>query len=102
MGNRTESLVLNNLFITYDLDKPGQDYKKIEDAVKSLGLWGHFQQSVWWVHTAYSEVQVRDFLRGKIDSNDRLLVVNASSGGAAWYNSMCDSQFVNGHWSDAA
>lgn len=27
----------NNLFVSYDLHSPGQDYEKIADAIKSLG-----------------------------------------------------------------
>jgi hypothetical protein len=91
-----------NLFIAYDLDKPGQDYKAIDDAIKSLGTYAKFQESLWWVRTKYSKEQVRDFLRTKIDSNDRLLVVDGSNGGAAWYNPIAGSTFINEHWNDAA
>lgn len=29
----------NNLFVSYDLHSPGQDYDKVADAIKSLGAW---------------------------------------------------------------
>ncbi len=92
---------MNNLIISYDLDKPGQDYKTIEDAIRSLGTYGKFQMSVWWVHVNYTEVQVRDFLMTKIDRNDRLLVVNATRGGAAWFNPIAKNTFITEHWNDS-
>jgi hypothetical protein len=92
---------MNNLIIAYDLDKPGQDYKKIEDAIRSLGTYGKFQLSVWWVQTHSDEVQIRNFLLSKIDSNDRLLVVNATRGGIAWCNPIATNSFINEHWNSA-
>jgi hypothetical protein len=90
---------MHNLFIAYDLDKPGQDYKRIEDAIKSLGSWAHPQLSVWYVHTKLGAQQVRDYLQGFIDSNDRLLVIDALN---AWgYNNLA-WPFIQEHWNAAA
>jgi hypothetical protein len=41
-----------NLFIAYDLDKPGQNYDGVHARIKSLGRWYHAQQSLFYVHTA--------------------------------------------------
>ena len=75
---------MNNLIVTYDLRKPGQDYADLEAAIKSLGSWAHPQQSVWYVHTGYTMQQTFEFLKKYIDSNDRLLVVDARN--AVGYN----------------
>jgi hypothetical protein len=90
----------NNLFIAYDLDKPGQDYAKIEDAIKALGSWARLQGSVWYVHTKYTGDQVEAHLRKFIDTNDRLLVIDALN---AWgYNNMANWSFVQQQWNAAA
>ena len=62
--------------ISYDLRKPGRDYAKLYDAIKSLddGYW-HRLESVWMVRTQLGSGAVRDFLKQHIDANDQLLVI---------------------------
>lgn len=43
-----------NLLITYDLDKPGQNYDAVHAKIQSLGRWYHPQQSVYYLHTGLS------------------------------------------------
>ncbi len=42
----------SNLFIAYDLMKPGQNYDAVRDAIRNLGPWYQFQYSLFYVHTA--------------------------------------------------
>ena len=69
--------------ISYDLNKAGQNYKTLYDAIKSYGTWWHHLDSTWCIVTSHTAAEVRDHLSGCIDSNDCLLVVK-SSGEAAW------------------
>jgi hypothetical protein len=85
-----------NLFIAYDLDKPGQNYAGVEKAIKSLGSWAHVQLSVWYVHTPYGAQHAAQFIRKEMDSNDRLLVIDASD--AYWYNPIAEEKFIQEHW----
>jgi hypothetical protein len=75
---------MNNLFISYDLNSPGQDYAKIHDAIKSLGNWAKVQKSFWYLKSQYSEAQVKDKLWAIMDQNDSLIVINATTNSAAW------------------
>jgi hypothetical protein len=68
-----------NLLITYDLDKPGQDYKAIHEKIKSLGRWHHPQLSVFYVHTALSPIQAHNAIANVMDSNDKLIVADLKS-----------------------
>jgi len=43
-----------NLFIAYDLDKPGQNYEAVHERIKSLGRWYWAQKSFFCVHTAFT------------------------------------------------
>ena len=72
-------------FVTYDLDKPGQNYQNLWDELESLGA-KRLQDSVWGLQSSKSPVGLRDLLKGHIDSNDRLLVIE--NGGWASWNSM--------------
>lgn len=74
----------NNLFISYDLNSPGQDYSKVFDEIKSLGVWAKVQKSFWYVNSPLSASQVVDRLWPKMDFNDSLIVVDATNNNAAW------------------
>ena len=70
--------------VGYDLNKPGQDYSDLFEAIKSYGTWWHHLDSTWIIVTDETAVQVRDYLRQYIDDNDELLVVTIGPP-AAWY-----------------
>jgi hypothetical protein len=65
-----------NLLVTYDLDKPGQDYNAIHAKIKSLGTWYHPQLSVFYLHTAFSAKQAHDAIASVMDGNDKLIVAD--------------------------
>jgi hypothetical protein len=71
-----------NLFVTYDLYAPAKNYSRIEAAIKSLGAAGRIMLSVWYVKSALSAEAARNVLMSAIDSNDRLLVIDANNAAA--------------------
>ena len=79
----------NSKIITYDLCSPGRNYEKI----KSYGTWAHICESTWIISTTDSCSDIRDNLKSVIDSNDRLFVA-ALTGGAAWSNVLCESNWL--------
>jgi hypothetical protein len=60
--------------INYDLKKPGQNYERLIEKIKSLGSWAHPCDSCWLVSTSMSAKAVSDVLKTYIDTNDNLLV----------------------------
>lgn len=71
--------------ISYDLRAPGRNYNSLYEEIKSLGSWAHPVESTWLIDTNVSLTDVRDRLKAKMDSNDRLLVTICSKG-TAWHN----------------
>jgi hypothetical protein len=69
--------------ISYDLNRPGQNYQSLYDAIKSLGTWWHCLDSTWLVACDSSAKKIRDRLAQHLDGNDCLLVTRLS-GEAAW------------------
>lgn len=67
------------LLIGYDLNRPGQRYDDLIDAIKSLGTWWHHLDSTWIVDTSLGASQVRDRLSRTIDAGDELLVVDVTN-----------------------
>ena len=73
------------LIVGYDLNKAGQNYDKLIDALKSnYDNWWHYLDSTWLIKTTKTAVEVRDELQTFIDRNDELLVAELT-GTAAWY-----------------
>lgn len=68
--------------ISYDLDKPGQDYPRLIKELERLGAI-RILYSEWVLRSTSSAVVIRDWLKSFIDSNDMLLAV-ALTGEAAW------------------
>lgn len=69
--------------IGYDLNRPGQNYNELFEAIKAIGSWWHCLDSTWLVKSTLTAAQIRDIISPHMDGNDRLLVA-AMSGEAAW------------------
>ncbi|MFA4975834.1 MAG: CRISPR-associated protein Cas2 [Thermodesulfovibrionales bacterium] len=74
---------MKTYLITYDLNRPGQKYNELYEAIKKIGTWWHCLDSNWIVKSNSSAAQIRDLLTPHMDSNDALLVAHLS-GEAAW------------------
>jgi hypothetical protein len=87
---------MKTYMIGYDLNKPGQNYTELIDAIKTLGTWWHCLDSTWLVKSNSTAIQIRDALSAHIDSSDELLVAQIS-GDAAWvgFDTQCSSWLKN-------
>lgn len=64
--------------ISYDLNRPGQTYSSVHNAIKGLGDWCHPLESTWLVDSYLTADQVSERVRSSIDSNDLLLVIGVT------------------------
>ena len=70
--------------ITYDLNRPGQKYESLYEAIRELSERVlHAVDSTWIVQTKLNAVQIREALRPHIDSNDKLIVMRLADEWAA-------------------
>lgn len=76
----------NNLFISYDLYKPEQNYEAVAKAIKQLGAWAKVQKSFWYARSTYTATQAAEHVWRSMDANDTLIVVDATNNAAFWYN----------------
>lgn len=67
---------MNLLLVTYDLKTPGRDYASLHESIKQSTKWWHYLESTWVIATNETVREVSERLRPKIDSNDRLLIVD--------------------------
>ena len=69
-----------NLFIAYDLMRPGQNYEAVQSRIKELGLYYQFQMSLFYVNTIHPPAVAYYRVAQAIDTSDRLAVINAVGG----------------------
>ena len=72
--------------VSYDLDKPGQDYPRIIRELERLGAI-RILYSEWILQIQWTAMQLCTHLQSFVDRNDMLLVV-ALTGEAAWTSLM--------------
>lgn len=70
--------------ITYDLNKPGQNYESLYKAIKSYGSWAKPAESTWLIDTRERASQISDRLRPHIDENDSLFITDIGRDQAGW------------------
>lgn len=72
--------------VSYDLNKSGQDYSGLYDALKSYNDWWHYLDSTWLVETNQSAYQVFSKLQPHIDKNDTLLIIEVTANYSGWFS----------------
>lgn len=90
---------MNNLFISYDLKDPGQNYDRVITAIKGLGSWAKVQYSLWFVSSTYTAKQAAEIVWRAQDSNDTLIVIDAANNDAVCYGISTEvSEHIQKHW----
>ena len=93
---------MNSFVIVYDVStdavpvgtKTSADvYAALYEAIKSYNGWAHVTESCWIVVSDNTAVQIRDSLRLRIRSCDRLAVIQTAHV-AAWSNVLCDGTWL--------
>ena len=72
------------LLISYDLNKPGQDYSALHNEIKKADTWWHHLDSTWIISTSESPEQWADKLLKHLDDNDFLLVIEICNNYQGW------------------
>lgn len=75
--------MIKKYIITYDLNKPGQDYESLLDGIRT---YNHIKvmKSVWFVKTNRTVNEIYNHLRALIDSSDRLFISEITENHAGW------------------
>lgn len=63
------------LLVTYDLKKPGKDYKDVLKTIKNYS-WARLSESSYAIATDKSVQQLYDQLKPYLDDNDNIYVIN--------------------------
>ena len=72
------------LLISYDLNKPGQDYSNLHQEIKKAGIWWHHLESTWIISTDLSPEAWHKRLKQHMDDNDHLLIIEVCKNFHGW------------------
>ena len=87
----------NNLFVSYDLDAPGQNYSKVIRAIESLGPSVKVHESFYYVKSLFPADQAKKIVYAAMDGNDRVLVIEAMN--LCGQNALPGAEiFIDRHW----
>jgi len=91
-----------NLIVSYDLNTPGQSYENVIAEIKKQGTWAKVHYSLFYLKSEKTAQQVAEAVWKKMDANDRLIVVDATSDLAYWYNLPADAaDLIQRVWNQA-
>lgn len=62
------------LLISYNLNKPGQNYTALYDAIKTSGWWWHHLDSTWIIHSTNGPKYWHEKLAPNLDPNDSIII----------------------------
>ena len=62
--------------ISYDLNRPGQNYQDLYNTIKQATSWAHPLESLWFIQTQESVNDLSEKLLRQIDQNDHLFLVD--------------------------
>jgi hypothetical protein len=72
---------MSTLLITYDLNKPGQNYEELKKYIDKFA-WARLSESSYAIETSLSPEQIYSELSGIIDSSDTVYIVTLTN---PWY-----------------
>jgi hypothetical protein len=79
-----------NYLIAYDLNKPGQQYDRMQEGIKKVATWYmKLQYSLYYIRSDKSGAEIYQILCGYQDANDKLAVIEASN---AWVSHLTPEQ----------
>lgn len=70
--------------ISYDLNRPGQNYEDLYREIRNFGGYWHHLDSTWLVSTNLSAQQMTDRLLNHLDGNDHFLIIRVVDDYQGW------------------
>lgn len=70
--------------VSYDLNKPGQNYDNLIKELKRSHSWWHYLDSTWLIKTNESASQLSTRIRKHLDNNDNVLVIRVTKDYSGW------------------
>lgn len=81
--------------VTYDLNRPGQNYPRLYDTIRSIGntIWP--LQNLWFLDSQNSTQDIANAIHAVVDQNDSVFVVRVYRGQWGSWMSADANQWIN-------
>lgn len=79
-----EEILMPVFLLTYDLNRPGQDYDGLIDELKRTNQWWHYLKSTWLLYTTETSDQLWNRVRPHVDDSDRVLICPVTQPARGW------------------
>ena len=92
----------NNLFISYDLSDPDQNFDAVAETIQKLGDWGQINPTLWYVRSQHSAEEATKLVWAAMNpKDDSLAVIDASNNSANWQNIAPEmADFFEAKWNE--
>lgn len=70
--------------VSYDLRKPGQDYKGLFAELEASSSWWHYLESTWLIKTPEDANHLYNRLATHLDEGDSILIIQAGIDRQGW------------------
>lgn len=73
--------------ISYDLHNSGQNYEKVEQAIKNCSyqnIWMHFLSTTWLIKSTLSVDQIYNEIKKVTNENDRFIIIEVKNNSQGW------------------
>lgn len=76
---------MNKVYIvSYDLNKPGQDYVDLINELKKSESWWYYLDSTWLIYTHETANSLYNRIAPFLDTNDYVLVIDVAKDYQGW------------------
>lgn len=73
--------------ISYDLNKVGQNYEALYEAIKSASYnntWMHYLESTWIIKSYLSAEKIYEIIKPVVDDNDSFIIMEITKNYFGW------------------
>lgn len=70
--------------VSYDLRKPGKDYKGLSEELQRSPRWWHYLESTWLIASSENASQLYNHLASHLDGGDSILIIQAGNNIQGW------------------
>ena len=81
--------------IAYDLNKPGQDYDRIEKLISKLPTHSRILRSTWFVKSKRTAQEIFDLLEPALDRNEGIFIARIDLPLCAWHLKPSIDQWID-------
>jgi hypothetical protein len=92
-------LIVNNLFVSYELVKSEQNEQQVKRACQSLGNSTPLLSGCWYINSPFNADEALKRIGGAFSPDDKLVIANTKTDSCSWLGiGEKEAQRINQNW----